>query len=64
MIIDAIQKRKSNFTYSEKPVEQEVINELFEAATLAASSMNVQPWRFIYASKNEPEFQLMLNALL
>lgn len=63
MIIEAIQKRKSNFSYSEKPIEQVIINELFEAATLAASSMNVQPWRFIYASKDETEFQLMLNAL-
>lgn len=63
MIIDAIQKRKSNFAYSEKPIEHETLNELFEAATLAASSMNLQPWRYIYANKNEPEFQLIVNAL-
>lgn len=63
MIIDSIQKRKSNFSYSDKPIEQEKLAEVFEAATLAASSMNVQPWRFIYANKNEPEFQLIVNAL-
>ncbi len=63
MIIDAIQKRKSNFSYSEKSIEQEKLNEIFEAATLAASSMNVQPWRFIFANQNEPEFQLILNTL-
>ncbi|RPH31606.1 MAG: nitroreductase [Bacteroidales bacterium] len=63
MILETIQKRKSNFSYSEKPIEKEKMNEIFEAATLAASSMNVQPWRFIYANKTEPEFQLILNAL-
>lgn len=64
MIIDAISKRKSGFSFSEKTIEQETLNTIFEAAKLAPSSMNVQPWRFIYANKQDPEFQLILDALM
>jgi len=63
MILEAIQKRKSEFAFSDKLIESEKIEALFEAAQLAASSMNIQPWRFIYAIKNDPEFQLILSTL-
>ncbi len=64
MIIDAINKRKSGFAFSEKGIEPEKITAIFEAARLAPSSMNVQPWRFIYANHDEPEFQLILDSLM
>jgi len=37
---------------------------LFESASLAASCFNEQPWRFIYATKNqEEEYQDLLSCL-
>ena len=64
MILDAIQQRRSGFAYSDKNIEPEILNAIFEAAKLAPSSMNLQPWRFIYANRNEPAFQLILDSLM
>ncbi len=36
---------------------------LFEAARWAASSYNNQPWRFLYARRDTPNWQLFLNLL-
>ena len=54
-ILQEIITRKSIMSFSDKHVEQEKLNLLFEAARLAPSSMNIQPWRFIYASKEDSE---------
>ncbi len=59
-----IDKRWSPRAFADKPVEEEKINSLFEAARWAASSRNSQPWRFIYASKDNKKtydklFQVM-----
>jgi nitroreductase len=63
MILEAIQLRKSEFAFSNKTVENDTIEAILEAARLTPSSMNVQPWRFIYAKHDDPEFQLILNTL-
>jgi nitroreductase len=63
MIIEAIQERRSKFAFSDRVIEDEKIETIFEAASLAPSSMNIQPWRFIHANHNEQEFQLILNTL-
>jgi len=54
MVLDAIKNRWSPFSFSDKPLEEEKLREMFEAASLAPSSMNEQPWIFIIATKNEP----------
>jgi nitroreductase len=54
-ILPEILKRKSIMSFSDKPVEPEKLKLLFEAARWAPSSSNVQPWRFIYASKEDSE---------
>jgi len=46
-VIEAIQKRISVRKYQPHPVPNEVIQQLLEAARLAPSSCNVQPWRFV-----------------
>jgi nitroreductase len=43
---DAILKRHSVRSYNSKPVTTEQIEELINAARLAPSSLNSQPWRF------------------
>ena len=58
-------RRWSPYAFSEKPVADEHLRSLFEAARWAASSYNEQPWRFIIAMKNQPEeYQRMLSCLV
>ena len=54
-VLDVIQQRRSRRAYSEKPVEGEKIQSLFEAARWAPSSVNEQPWLYIYATKDQPD---------
>jgi nitroreductase len=53
-VSEVIGNRRSLRAYSEQPVEQEKINSLFEAARWAPSSMNEQPWTYVYATKDQP----------
>lgn len=58
-----ITERKSIRAFSEKAIANETLIRLLEAARWAPSSMNDQPWRFIVANKQTPEFEKMLDAL-
>ncbi|MEP2670119.1 MAG: nitroreductase family protein [Cyclobacteriaceae bacterium] len=50
-----IEQRRSKRSFLNKPVEQEKISSLFEAARWAPSSMNEQPWSYLYATKDQGE---------
>lgn len=50
-----LEKRWSPRAFAPQPIEEEKIEALFNAARWAASAMNEQPWRFIYAVKGESE---------
>jgi nitroreductase len=52
-LIDLIQKRCSVRNYSSRPVEQEKLDYLLEAARLAPSACNLQPWRFVVIRSEE-----------
>lgn len=54
-VLDIIKNRKSRRAYLNKSIEPEKIKSLFEAAKWAPSSMNDQPWMYIYATKDQPE---------
>jgi nitroreductase len=54
-VLDAIQQRRSRRAYSDKAVEMEKIHSLFEAARWAPSSVNEQPWLYLYATKDQTE---------
>ncbi len=45
--------RRSAFSFSDTPVDENIIHLLFDAARKAPSSFNAQPWRFIYGAKGE-----------
>ncbi len=47
MLIDLLRKRRSIRKYLDKPVEQEKVNELIEAALRSPSSRGLNPWEFI-----------------
>ena len=46
-VMETIVKRYSVRGYQDKPVEREKILQIVEAARLAPSTSNVQPWRFV-----------------
>ncbi len=48
-------KRWSPYAYSERPVLDEDLLAILEAARWAPSSYNEQPWRYILARKSEPD---------
>jgi nitroreductase len=54
-ISELIRNRRSIRAFSSRPVEQAKIYSLFEATRWAPSSVNEQPWIFIYATKEQPE---------
>ncbi len=52
-VMDAIAKRHSVRAFTQEPVTDEELQALFEAARLAPSSLNSQPWRFKVAQEKE-----------
>ena len=44
-------------------IAREELMRMFEAARWAMSSMNNQPWRFLYALRNTPHFETFFNLL-
>jgi nitroreductase len=50
---EAIQKRRSIRNFTEEQVKTEDVNSVLEAARLAPSGTNLQPWRFIVIKSDE-----------
>lgn len=60
----AIQNRWSPRAFSEKPVTEEMITLLFEAARRAPSSRNEQPWKYYYVHReNQKVFNDIVDIL-
>lgn len=51
--LELVQNRQSNRSYLDKPVEKEKIERILEAARLAPSACNGQPWKFIVVTDAE-----------
>lgn len=60
-ILETIKKRRSVRHYLDKPVEKEKIIQCLEAARLAPSACNAQPWKFIVV--DEPDLKNRLCAV-
>ncbi|QDU63816.1 FMN reductase [NAD(P)H] [Planctomycetes bacterium Pan216] len=54
-IHDLLAKRWSPLAFADRPVERSALLSLLEAARWSPSSYNEQPWRFLLATKNDPE---------
>lgn len=64
-INELIQSRWSPRAFDSRPVEAAKMKAIFEAARWAPSAMNEQPWRFIYATKDNPEaYNKILSTLV
>jgi nitroreductase len=62
---ELIRGRWSPRAFAEKPVPQDVLRSIFEAARWAPSSNNEQPWAYIVATKDDQEnFDKMLSVLV
>ena len=51
-VFEILKKRSSSRAFSGRPVSDEVIQNLMEAAQLSASCYNRQPWRFMFLSES------------
>ena len=58
-----IAKRWSPRSFSERPVSEDQVRELVEAARWSASSMNEQPWRYAYAMRGTEGFDDLVDHL-
>jgi nitroreductase len=62
---ELIRERWSPRAFADKPVPQDVLRSIFEAARWAPSSYNEQPWAYIVATKEHKEnFEKMLSVLV
>lgn len=60
-----IAQRWSPYGFSERPVPDEALRSLFEAARWAASSYNEQPWSYLVATKSDgSNFERLLSCLV
>jgi nitroreductase len=62
-VIDAIRKRRSVRKYRQVPVEKEKIIDIIEAARLAPSASNRQPWRFVTVSDTQLKDKVVKESL-
>ena len=61
--IDLAKKRKSVRKYLEKPVPRELIDKCLEAARLAPSACNSQPWSFIVVENTDLKNQIVQETM-
>ena len=58
-----IQKRWSPLAFTDKAISDNQLEELFEAASWAASAYNEQPWEYIYAHRGTKGFAKLWKCL-
>ena len=62
---DLLQRRWSPRNYAPRPVPDEALRSLFEAARWTASCFNEQPWAFVVATQAQPaDFARVLECLV
>jgi len=61
-LYEAIKKRYSCRSYSSKPIEQEKLDRILEAARQAPSAKNLQDWRFIVVTDEQKRKQVAIAA--
>jgi len=52
-VFEAVQERRSIRTYQDTPVPREKLEKILEAARLAPSARNIEPWHFIVVTDGE-----------
>lgn len=62
-VFEIIEKRRSIRKYKDKPVEKAKIKKIIEAARLAPSASNGQPWRFVVVIEKDTISYMAAEAL-
>lgn len=63
-IVDLIKTRWSTRAFSNKPVPEDKIRSLIEAARWAPSAFNEQPWRFIVGIAGTDTYEKIMSSLV
>src|ERR1700730_3723104 len=64
-IHEVLAERWSPYAFRDKPVSQDELRSLFEAARWAPSSNNEQPWRYVVATRDDrAQFERLLSCLV
>ena len=63
-VLPLIRQRWSARAFSERPITEEELLTVLEAASWAPSAMNEQPWRYRYAFRGTPWFHTLWDCLL
>ncbi|UCC41665.1 MAG: nitroreductase family protein [Candidatus Aminicenantes bacterium] len=58
-VLEVIQKRRSIRKYKEDPIPEDVLQRVLEAARLAPSGKNLQPWKFVIVRDKELKNRLV-----
>lgn len=56
--------RWSPRAFDPRPIDEEILFSVLEAARWAPSSFNYQPWRFVYALRGDAHWKAFLGALI
>lgn len=62
-VLDLILRRRSLRAFSSEPLTKNQVDILFEAARWAPSSVNEQPWEYLYALRGEDLWTTILGTL-
>ena len=62
-LFEALEKRQSCRNYSSRPVEMEKLTKMVEAARIAPSACNSQPWSFVVVTSPEKVKKVSTNVL-
>ena len=62
-VLELIKSRRSHRAFSSRAIEPEKIKSLFEAARWAPSSLNEQPWAYVYATKGQELWEKVFDTL-
>jgi nitroreductase len=52
-VFEAVQERRSIRAYQDKPVPRDKLEKILEAARLAPSARNIEPWHFVVITDSE-----------
>ncbi len=64
MLLEAVRKRRSVRRYQEKNIPSSILEEIFEAARLAPSASNRQPWKFVVVQDEGLKQKVMEASIL
>lgn len=63
-ILEVIKNRWSPVAFSDKPLDEETVKTLLEAARWAASSFNEQPWNYVVGHKGDETHKKLGECLM